>query len=167
MTATEPAARPAPDWAEVRRLYEERRDLSIPTICERMGVNAATLQWRARHHGWRRRAKTAPRKPPEPRHALLDRLYKAIDIKLKQLEKSMSQDGPKSPADNERETRAIGALIRNTEKVTELKKDELDRPGGQHQWRPPRLTPEEKDRVRRDLAERILRFAAAQAGPDG
>jgi hypothetical protein len=162
MTATEPAARPDPDWAEIRRLYEERNDLTVDAICQRMGVSGPSLRRRAARDGWRRRTKAAQRKATKARHALLDRLYNAIEIKLKQLETTMSQDGPKSPADNERETRAIGTLIRNTEKVRELKRDELDRPGGQPQRRAQRLTPEETERVCRDLAERILRFAAAQ-----
>jgi predicted nuclease with TOPRIM domain len=160
MTATEPAARSAPDWAEIRRLYEERRDLTVGSICERMGVSAVTLRWHARHEGWRRRIKSVHGKAPEPRQALLDRFYKAIDLKLKQLETTMSQEESKSPADAERETRALGTLIRNVEKVTELK-DELDRAGTGPQSRHPRLTPEDAERVGRELAKRILAFAAA------
>ena len=161
MTATEHAARSASDWADIRRLYEERRDLNVTAICERMGVSPATLRRRARQEGWRRRIKCVQRKP-DPRLTLLDRLYNAIQIKVKQLEENMSQDGPKSPADAERETRTIGSLIRNVEKVTELK-GELDRAGAEPQLRSHRLTPEDTERVCRELAERILRFAAAQS----
>jgi hypothetical protein len=102
------------------------------------------------------------RKAPDPRLTLLDRLYNAIQLKVQQLEENMSQDGPKSPADAERETRTIGSLIRNVEKVTELK-DELDRAGAGPQLRSHRLTPEDTERVCRELAERILRFAAPQS----
>jgi hypothetical protein len=161
MTATEPTARRAPDWAEIRRLYEERHDLHVTAICERMGVKITTLRWRARNHGWRLRREAVQAKAPARPRTVLDRLYKAIELKVKQLEDNMSQDGPKSPADAERETRTIGSLIRNVEKVTELK-GELDRTGAEPQLRSQRLTPEDTERVCRELAERILRFAAAQ-----
>jgi hypothetical protein len=162
MTVTEPTARRAPDWAEIRRLYEERPDLHVTAICERMGVSPTTLRWHARHKGWRRRIKSVQGKAPNPRQTLLNRLYNAIELKVKQLEENMSQDGPKSPADAERETRTIGSLIRNVEKVTELK-GELDRAGAEPQLRSQRLTPEDTERVCRELAERILRFATAQS----
>jgi hypothetical protein len=166
MTPTEPAARPAPDWAEVRRLSEERRDLTCGAICERMGVSGPALRRRAARDGWQRRSTAAQRRAHKSHQTLRDRLYNAIELKLQQLEESMSQDEPKSPADNEREARALGSLVRHVEKVTELKINELDRASGQRQWRPQRLTPDEKDRLRRELAERILRFAEAHPADD-
>jgi hypothetical protein len=160
MTATEPPARRAPDWAEIRRLYEERHDLNVTVICERMGVKLTTLRWRAKRHGWRLRRGPVQAKAPA-RQALLDRLYNAIELKLKQLEKSMSEDGPKSPADSERETRTIGTLIRSAEKVTELK-DGLGAGGSEPRLRSHRLTPQESERLYHDLAMRIRQFAAGQ-----
>jgi hypothetical protein len=162
MTTTEPTARSTPDWAEIRRLYETRRDLAVETICERMGVKAWALRERASRERWLRRYEPRRRRAPDAGPTVLDRLNKAIELKLKQLEKSMTDDGPKSPADSERETRTIGTLIRNTEKVRELKKNELARAGSEPRLRSHRLTPEETERVCRELAERIRQFAAGQ-----
>jgi hypothetical protein len=72
----------------------------------------------------------------------------------------MSQEESKSPVDPEREARALGAPIRNVEKVTEVK-DECVRAGAERQLRPYPLTPEDAERVGRELARRILAFAAA------
>jgi hypothetical protein len=72
----------------------------------------------------------------------------------------MSQQESKSPAGPERETRALGAVNRNAEKVTEVK-DEAHRAGAERQLRPYPLTPEDAERVGRELAKRILSFAAA------
>jgi hypothetical protein len=161
MTATEPTARSAPDWAEIRRLYEERPDLHVSVICERMGVKLATLRWRAKRHGWQLRRPAVQAKAPALPRTVLDRLYNAIELKVKQLEENMSQDGPKSPADAERETRTIGSLIRNVEKVTELK-GELDRAGAEPQLRSHHLTPEESERLYLELAKRIRQFARGE-----
>jgi hypothetical protein len=73
----------------------------------------------------------------------------------------MSQEESKSPADSERETRTLGAPIRNVESVREVK-DEFGRPGAQPQLQRYPLTPEDAERVGRELAKRILAFAAAR-----
>jgi hypothetical protein len=85
---------------------------------------------------------------------------KAIEVKLQQREKSMSHEESNSPADCQRETRAHGAPIRNVETVTEVK-DESGRAGAKPQLQPYPLTPEDAERVGRELARRILAFAAA------
>jgi hypothetical protein len=72
----------------------------------------------------------------------------------------MSQEETKSPAEPERDTRALGAPIRNVEKVTEVK-DEFGRAGAEPPLQHYPLTPEDAERVGRELAKRILAFAAA------
>jgi hypothetical protein len=72
----------------------------------------------------------------------------------------MSHEESKSPAEPERETRALGAPIRNDEKAREVK-DESGRAGAKPQLQPYPLTPEDAERVGRELARRILAFAAA------
>ena len=76
-----------------------------------------------------------PRTPPrkaasrtaDARKRLLDRLVAAISLKLEQLERRMNDDleapgegSAHSSTDHERETRAIGALIDNLGKITEM-----------------------------------------------
>lgn len=66
------------------------------------------------------------------RASLILRLYNAIDLKLTQMEKLMSEpEATKdtSSADHERETRTITGLVRNFERVTEMDAD-LTKPAG-------------------------------------
>jgi hypothetical protein len=66
----------------------------------------------------------------------------------------------KSPAGPGRESRALGVPIRNEEKAREVK-DASGRAGAERQLSPYPLTPEDAERVGRELARRILAFAAA------
>ncbi|MFM9939540.1 MAG: hypothetical protein ACKVP7_08600 [Hyphomicrobiaceae bacterium] len=72
------------------------------------------------------RVKPITKNSAAARRALLDRLAAAISLKLEQLERRMSKDlahpdtTEATPTDHERETRAIGALIDNLGKVTEM-----------------------------------------------
>lgn len=120
-------------------------------------------------------ASTAARKPPpktrvdsdretpgtdaRSREALIQRLYRAIYRKLEHLETSMETADPPSAADTDRETRAIGTLIRNVEKVAELETDltraDTSSAAGA---RPASLYGgDDADARRRELAERILK----------
>jgi hypothetical protein len=96
---------------------------------------------------------------PEPGPTLLDRPDKASEVTLQQGENTMKEES-KSPAEPERDTRALGAPTRNVEKITEVK-DESGRTGAKPQLRPYPLTSEDAERVGRELARRILAFAAA------
>lgn len=103
------------------------------------------------------------------RRALVRRLYKAIDTKLKQMERRMAHDmattkgsSDTTAADHERDTRAIGALIANLSRVTEIEADlerhpasPAERQGAQHAER---QLADEAERFRRDVAERLARL---------
>jgi hypothetical protein len=87
----------------------------------------------------------------------------AISLKLEQLERRMAQDldaaetGAASSTDHERETRAIGALIDNLGKVTEIASD-IDRPAGGKSAIAAAELADEADRFRRELADRLSRL---------
>lgn len=93
------------------------------------------------------------------RAAVVNRLYRAIDTKLKLLESRMQSGKTLTAADSERETRELGTMVRSFEKVTELATD-LDRsrqPAGAS--RRGDLSAADAERMRREIAERIERLA--------
>jgi hypothetical protein len=113
-----------------------------------------------------------PRRTPPAtgRRRLLERMVAAISLKLEQLERRMTDDlaalaaGDATATDHERETRAIGALIDNLGKITEIEAD-LERPAGtKHGPAPASDLADEAERCRRELAERLSRLVAAAAG---
>jgi hypothetical protein len=103
-----------------------------------------------------------------PRKILIDRLVAAISLKLEQLERRMqsdlekSADADPSAADHEKETRAIGVLIDNLGKLTEMEAGHARRqgPGGA---RAAGDLAGEADRHRRELQERLRRIVGAHA----
>jgi hypothetical protein len=103
------------------------------------------------------------------RRKLIDRLVAAISLKLEQLERRMAHDldaddtGAASSTDHERETRAIGALIDNLGKVTEIASD-IARPSGGKSAVAAAELADEADRFRRELAERLSRIVKSGAG---
>lgn len=119
---------------------------------------------------------------PSGRRRLIDRLVAAISLKLEQLERRMAQDlaqqdlaqhdladdGANTPAsrdtasstDHERETRAIGALIDNLGKVTEMETG-LDRSAPRGKSTAAADISGEADRYRRELAERLAKIVGA------
>ena len=101
---------------------------------------------------------------PAARRRLLERLVAAISMKLEQLERRMSidlaNDEETTATDHERETRAIGALIDNLEKIRELETALAPAPGKSG----PAVTTDladEADRCRRELADRLSRLVEA------
>jgi hypothetical protein len=109
---------------------------------------------------------------PAARRRLLDRLVAAISLKLEQLEHRMAQDFARTldgdaqadaatATDHERETRAIGALIDNLGKITEIEGG-LDRTAGKSPGASGLAG--DADRWRRELADRLQRIVGAAAG---
>lgn len=105
------------------------------------------------------------------RRALVRRLYRAIDTKLKQMERRMAHDmatderpAETSAADHERDTRAIGALIGNLSRVTEIEADLERIPGAaapaadRAKEQADRQLADEAERFRREVAERLARL---------
>jgi hypothetical protein len=189
----------APDWASIRRRYEETQD-RIQDICADAGLDRGRFETRRKRERWRRqnprpfpplRARavvspgdppsTLPPEPPEPsqapriasrllatpaaRRRLLDRLVAAIDMKLEQLERRMTTDlavGEDATAtDHEREARAIGALIDNLEKITEIETGIGNASAKSGSATTATDLADEADRCRRELAERLHRIVEA------
>ena len=107
-----------------------------------------------------------PKSSPNTRRDLLARLVAAISLKLEQLERRMAKDladlassEAATATDHERETRAIGALIDNLGKVTEMESG-LDRSAGAGKSAASDIAGE-ADRYRRELAERLAKIVGA------
>lgn len=123
-------------WAQVHAAYIAN-ELTVDEICVQYGIKFQQLYARRSAGKWPLRGRPNARKkpldenspPPTARAAraqLILRLYNAIDLKLIQMEKLMTNPDPAKPttsADHERETRALTGLIRNFERVTELNSD--------------------------------------------
>ncbi len=112
---------------------------------------------------------TIPRRllaTPAARRRLLERLVVAISMKLEQLERRMSidlaSDEEMTATDHERETRAIGALIDNLEKIRELETGLVPSTGKSGPAATTDLA-DEADRCRRELAERLSRLVETVA----
>ena len=121
----------------------------------------------------------ASRLPPErtePQEAtaaagrgeVIRRFYHLIEIKLEQMEVDMARREDRTPADNERDTRALGTLIRNFEKVFGLEREQVSDgdttgAGGKRE----RDEQAEAEALRRELAERLVRLRNANHGAGG
>jgi hypothetical protein len=172
-----------PDWSEIRRLFVAGAP-PLARIAERHGISVRRITSRARREGWPARsarplgsAKSPPSKPTRDatsvpaslraRRALVRRLYKAIDTKLKQMERRMAHDmatddctSDTTAADHERDSRAIGALIANLSRVTEIEADLERLPGSAKpaDQQADRQLADEAERFRREVAERLARL---------
>lgn len=193
---------PAPDWAAIRRHYEDTQD-TVTTICNAAGISRSSFEAQRKRQKWRRKnprpfppprgqpgigaasthpapnqAETPPAAvdtaadfapavlaTPVLRGRLLDRLVAAISMKLEQLERRMTNDlaaGEDSTAtDHEREARAIGALIDNLDKITEIETGIGTSTGKSGAALPATDLADEAERCRRELAERLQRIVEA------
>ena len=115
----------------------------------------------------KRREATPAATSLKARRTLVRRLYKAIDTKLKQMERRMAHDiatdegtSETTAADHERDTRAIGALIANLSRVTEIEADLERLPGSARpaDQQADRQLADEAERFRREVAERLARL---------
>ena len=200
---TSPAPPDRPDWAEIRRRYEETDDATAE-ICAEAHLARADFDARRKREKWRRlnpRPFPPPRKPIAPQtpvaaetlpppvtsetaiaaagtdtlsaltnRRLLDRLVVAISMKLEQLERRMTKDlaAPEtadaaSSTDHDREARAIGALIDNIGKLTELETGHGHSAAGRRTAAAATDLGHEAERIRRELAERLERIVEAAA----
>lgn len=196
---------PSPDWAEIRRRYEETDDATAE-ICAEAQIARADFDARRKREKWRRQnprpfpptrkpgTLVAPAEPipapdtppPSPvptvasgapdalsalsNRRLLDRLVVAISMKLEQLERRMTKDlaAPEtataaSSTDHDREARAIGALIDNIGKLTELETGHGNTANGRRTAAAATDLGHEAERIRRELAERLERIVEAAA----
>ena len=160
-------------WADIARAYAAGEE-TVTGIAARHGIDKNAIYRRARSEGWPRRkaaaglksdsarrvanasaAGSAPRNPGErTRAALVQRLLKALDAKLKHLETSMKSGKAVSAADSERQTRQLNHLIRSFEKVTELARDRDTASGAAA----PSVSAADAERMRAQIAERLDRL---------
>ena len=162
-------------WAEARGL-RETAGLGVGEIAVRFGVTEETVRRHAEKDGWL----SPPGTPAPPakrtirlrgassvvsRRQLIKRLHKAMDTKLRLMERRMETqmtnlDAGKdlTSADHERDTRILGAMIKNIEQVKEMQAD-LDRvTRGQPATADDAELFAEAERFRREIAERLARF---------
>jgi hypothetical protein len=169
----------AEQWAEAARM--RAAGASYEEIGQRFGILGSSVGKHAREHGWPGTASSRPVVPRKGtfmaataavRRKLVRRVYRAIDTRLTLLERSMTQQidkldaDPSAPvgpaADAEREARAIGALVRNLDKITEFAA-ELDRAaaGGPGATDAAALA-SEADAFRRELAQRLAKLVPSR-----
>jgi hypothetical protein len=159
-------------WAEARRL-READGIAITEIAARHGVHRETVRRHAEADGWA--AQRANARLPRSallrsnsvvgRRQLIKRLYKAMDTKLRLMERRMEAQmtnldkGSDLPsADHERDTRAFGTIIKNIAQVKEMQAD-LDRvTRGQPANAADAELFAEAERFRREIAERLARI---------
>jgi hypothetical protein len=98
----------------------------------------------------------------QPKHqGMINRLYRVIDNNLSQLEDIMKNQSDPSIADNEKETRTIGTVIGNIEKLKGLE-DDAGKSRAGNKSIGSIADNAETERVGRALAERILRLTTKQ-----
>jgi hypothetical protein len=161
-------------WAEVRRLYC-KEGVSQPMLALKFGISRSTISSRVRREGWTKgkpsasaqgtRKTYASLPSPKSRRSMIARLYRAISLKLEHMEQRMASGESRSAQDEERESRALGAMIRNFEKVAEVVA-ELEPSEGA---RPKDATAVSADaeRMRREIAERLGRLATGRLDRGG
>lgn len=148
-------------WELVESAYRSGRE-RVSTIAKRFNVNRTTITTRAKKFGWPTREEAYGSMGDKAGVVL--RFYHLIDLKLEQMEEDMARSKERSPADNDRETRALGTLIRNFEKVYGLER-ELGKDDGKQGAAGPESSAE-TDAIRRELAERLVRLRETEQGDE-
>ena len=149
-------------WRLIKRDYFSARE-SIADIAKRHGISTTSINQRRKKCGWPTRhqirsALAASASGAVDLSDLVERIYRLIKLKLEQMEEDMAKSSERTPADNERETRAIGTMIRNIEKahgIEQVSKND----GSPRANSPERLA--EADALSRELADRLVRIREA------
>jgi transposase-like protein len=168
MDKAKASRRREPDWVAIRRMYEDG-EKTIAAIAAEHGITPSAIQRRRAVEGWLKRSdKITKRRNSESgdsdRKALIARLLKVVDRNLKLMEIQMESSEPGTAADRERETRAIGTLTRTIEKLTELQSEaDVARSASRHSSGAISVDDSEADRLRLEIAERILRIGERYA----
>jgi hypothetical protein len=170
MSARKASRQRAPDWVAIRRLYEEST-MPVAEIAELNAVTYSAIRNRRLAENWKPRSKKSRTKVAPARRGrttgrsgLVSRLLKVVDQNLKLLEMRMETDEPGTAADRERETRAIGALTRTIEKLTELQSEAVAAPAKPAKTSSgTEIDETDADRLRLEIAERILRIGERYA----
>lgn len=180
-------------WASVRRAHEDTTE-SAAKFCKRFGVSVSTYYKRRKREGWPSRqgdgrkpgadqdngGSSSRREGAKQTRAssptrLIKRLYAAIDQELQHLEADACECPAAGVADIERRTRTLMNMIRGFEKVLELDADKqkpegsrAKRGAGQGAKRQDtRVSVDDAERMRQDIAERLERLNAQWADTSG
>jgi hypothetical protein len=159
-------------WALIRLAYADALR-PLAAIAAEHGVTRQSIAARARREKWPPRGSPAIRRPEKKpagkarlptrkaRTAMVARLYRAISLKLEQMETRMASGEARSAQDEERESRALATMITNFEKVTEAAA-ELDR-NRDAAGRAEGARGADAERMRREIAERLERLGVGGA----
>lgn len=169
------------DWGAIKDAFLYS-GWSIKRICAKHGSTYGTIRHRAETDGWVRvvpmkslRPGRPPRLPgmPKKKHAtkaqrrrreMVERLFKVLDAKLREIEERMAISDseaapPQSAADRERDTRGLTALARLLAKVIELDDAAREKEAGTaDKTTSAKETGQDADRLRQDLALRLKRL---------
>jgi hypothetical protein len=152
-------------WRVIESAYHNSTETTA-SISDRFEISPGTIHSRRTKYGWPTLRSAAIKKAMEPiatslsdKAALIARFYRLINLKLEHLEEDMARSNERTPADNERETCALGTLIRNYEKVSGLEQKSGD-DGKQNSTGPEQQA--EAEPIRRELAERLVRLDKAE-----
>jgi len=168
-------------WSQIERLWREGVE-SPRAIGARFDVSHQKISAMARRHGWGPRGSqprdgvrepvgaatlTRPERSPattprasargeRSRRAIIERLFGAVDTKLRAIERRIADGGDAAPADSERTTRSLNTLIRTLDKLEQYERQlgkqaaaKLGKQGGAH---------DDPERRREELARRIERL---------
>lgn len=163
-----PSARIVP-WAEIRQAYCESDEI-VREIAARFQVCLRTVHKHAAAEGWPRRSERRGRPVGvtgplaagggdpawKARVTLEKRLYQVMIRKLAKLEERTESGQAVSPADNEREMREFGTMIRGFEKVKEIGAG--DGNSGESGIRSPLGAAVDTERMRQEIADRLERL---------
>jgi hypothetical protein len=163
MAGSDPSCAAGPDWNAIRLAYEGK-ELPVSRIAEQHGVSTSAINRRCLKESWVRRSaatrsgrRKVIRAPAVRRKTLVDRLYAILDHNLELMEQRMTSGEPATAAERERDTRALGALVRTFGQVSELNEttaaDAAPKSGNGSA-----LDEREADRLRLELARRILKL---------
>jgi len=152
------------DWAAIRAAFEGGTD-SLSSVALRFQVSRSAAYSRSRREGWTQRAKGGAtnknkRTPDVSDQAIARRLRQAIQMQLERLENRMKTETEASAADHERDTRSLGGIIRNLEKLSSLSHEPVQPSApSQNEATPPSMAGnDEQDAFRSQVAARIVRL---------
>jgi hypothetical protein len=173
------------DWEAIEREYVHG-DKSLDRISAIYGPSGSAIRKYAKAGGWVRlvgtkplRGGRPPRRPGQPvvkppsvklrrQQSFIKRLFKLLDNRLKAMEERMADTHANlqelSAGEIEREARAVSTIASCYAKIVEL--EEAARKAGQVSETSAVRSAEDADRLRRDLAERLMRLTPVDA-PQG
>lgn len=94
------------------------------------------------------------------RAALIKRFYEIVDLKLAEVERRLKSDATLTQPEAERETREIGNLIKNFEKLTEL--TDAHAASSTRRTAAADIGTDDAERLRQDLVQRLERIRLAR-----